>query len=259
MRGTGTLVLVVGMGCGPSDRSKSAEDGSLRWVAAGLGRCNALVATQRSTVIAACEQGAVEVGADAAVTTLHASMVDHVALDQNSLWVKLSDQLLRGPLPRPGQAFTAHKSLELGTIDDLLAVPGHPLVVATPGTLLKVSPEATASRWRKVPVPMRQLTLGPSSEIYAVSNEAIFAVELHQFRQVIGGLDAVAAATTSSDGTLLVASGQPARIGRLDAEGYAPTDLRIEGVTDLTVLTSAEGASLWFTTADGSIGYTAVP
>ncbi len=69
----------------------------------------------------------------------------------------------------------------------------------------------------------------------------------------------MAAATTADDGTLWVASGQPARVGRVDADGYSTTDLRIEGVTDLVVLPSNEGPTLWFTTLDGSIGYAAVP
>jgi len=253
------VFLLALSGCELKDSARSADPNAPRWVAAGLGRCTALTPTDRQTVIAACEQGAVEVGADGRVVTLHDSMVDHVAVDKKSLWVKLPDQLLRGPLPQPGRSFTPRKSLELGTVDDLLVVPGSPLIVATPGTLVHVSAGATASRWRKVPVPMHQLAAGPDGEIFAVSHDAVYAVEKRQFRQVIGGLDDVAAAVSLASGKLVVASGQPARLGTVTDQGYAPSKVEIEGLTDLVVMSNEDGPALWFTTSDGSVGYTAIP
>ena len=255
-----TALLLATSACGLN--TPKVETPTIHWVAAGLGRCTSLTPAARpgtESVIAACERGAVEVSSDAKVTTIHPTMVDHVALSSNQLWLKLPDRLLKGQLPAPGEVFSAQHSLRLSTIDDMLAVPGSPLVVATPGTLVHVSADAVAARWRKVPVPLHQLTAGPGGEIWAVSHNAVHAVERRQFRQVVGGLSAVAAAAALPSGGLVVASGTPAQLSTISDGRFTPSGVFIEGLTDLTATPGGTAPRLWLTTADGSVGYTTVP
>ena len=258
--GATALLLATTSACGLN--TPQPEAATVHWLAGGLGRCTSLIPAARpdtESVIAACDRGAVEVSSDAKVTTIHPTMVDHVALSGDQLWLKLPDRLLQGQLPAPGQTFETQHSLRLSTIDDILAVPGSPLVVATPGTLVHVSTDAVAARWRKVPVPMHQLTAGPDGEIWAVSHDAIHAVERRKFRQVVGGLSSVAAAAVLPSGSIVVASGSPAQLSTISDGRFTPSGVFIEGLTDLAAIPGDPAPRLWFTTSDGSIGYTTAP
>jgi|GEM_PF-6892260 len=252
-------------GCSLKDGNQARPVTSVSWVAAGMGHCHALSSTPRGTVVAACDRGVVETGVDGQTHTLHPTLSHDISTHAGMLWVKLPDTLLWGKLPQAGTVFASTKRQSLGTIDDMLTTPDGRLVVATPGTLVRVSPDTgTISRFRKVPVPMEKLALGApasdgSSTLLAIARDAVYAVEKTRFRMEVGGLSDVQAAVTLPDGRLVVASGSPTTLGVLNGSEFAPTQTRIEGLTDLVVHNPGSGPELWFTTNDGSIGRAPLP
>ena len=256
----GALSVLAAGGCSLKGSEPAQPVSSVSWVAAGMGHCHALSSSPRQTVLAACDRGVVETGVDGRTHTLHPTLSHDVSVRAGRLWVKLPDTLLWGSLPMQQTVFASTKRTSLGTVDDMLATPDGQLVVATPGSLVRVDPETgTINRFRKVPVPMEKLALDANGGILAVARDAVYAVEARKFRMVVGGLTDVQSAVTLPDGRLVVASGKPATLGVLDAGQFTPTDVRIEGLTDLVVHDPGSGPELWFTTNDGSIGRAPLP
>jgi hypothetical protein len=259
-------ILAVSTACEtkPLQKEASPPTAGVTWVAAGMQHCHALTPTPRQTVIAACDTGIIETDASGKSHTLHPTLSHDVSLNAGRLWVKLPDMLLWGDLPRAGTIFASTKRIKLGTIDDLVSTPDGWSVVATPGTFVRVSPDGTINRFRKVPVPIEKLSLGGpdatgAPEILALAKDAVYAVEKKQFRMVLGGLVDLRAAVTLADGRLVVASGRPTSIGVLQDGSFRHTSTVIEGLTDLTTLSTGSGEELWFTTRDGSVGRAPIP
>ena len=261
----GALVLTVAAGCALKSSREAAPASEVTWLAAGLGHCHALTGTARGSVIAACDRGVVEADVHGRTHTLHPTLTHDVSIRGDRLWVKLPDTLLWGDVPRAGTIFASTRRISLGTVEDLVATPDGRLLVATPGTLLLVSPDTgTITRYRNVPVPLEKLAFGaPTAEgglpVLALAHDAVYVVEKKQSRLLLDGLTDVRAAVTLPDGRLVIASGTPCKLGVLAGETYTPLATTVEGLTDLIVHDPGTGPELWFSTDDGSIGRTPLP
>lgn len=232
----------------------------VEWVAAGLGNCNHLTSTHRGTVVAACDQGAFEVHATGTVTRLHDTTVEHVAFDDDVLWVKLPDTLLWGPLPAVGAPFVPTKKIALGTVEDIHAS-GRALLVATPKSVISVNPDtAILSRRYKVEMPLRGIAWGatrthPKPHLSLLAHDSIWAVVDKELVPVVQGLDDARCILATPDGRLLVSTGKQRTVGVVRDGSWMPLDIDLHGLTDLTLHDPGTGLELWFTSSDGSIGH----